>query len=158
MQSLDEKVWQAVQIGWTKPTEAPSNSDDAKIKATNFNSKALNALFSAVINEEFKKISSTKTAINVTFGWHSPFWAILCQAHICQDVDKLLVHMLDNMRENKFIKITIHTFMQIFYLIFKSCLLYPSIINILMYICRFDLLKKKIMIWSRCVHLLLSWF
>ena len=27
----------------------------------NFNSKALNALFSAVINEEFKKISSTET-------------------------------------------------------------------------------------------------
>ena len=28
----------------------------------NFNSRALNALFSAVTNEEFKKISSTKTA------------------------------------------------------------------------------------------------
>ena len=28
----------------------------------NFNSKALNALFSAVTNEEFKKISSTETA------------------------------------------------------------------------------------------------
>ena len=28
----------------------------------NFNSKALNTLFNAVINEEFKKISSTKTA------------------------------------------------------------------------------------------------
>ena len=36
--------------------------DEAKIKAANFNSKALNALFSAVTNEEFKKISSTKTA------------------------------------------------------------------------------------------------
>ena len=23
LQSLDEKVWQAVEIGWTKPTEAP---------------------------------------------------------------------------------------------------------------------------------------
>ena len=34
--------------------------------------------------------------------------------------------------------------MQIFYLVFKYCLLYPSIINILMYICRFDLLKKKL--------------
>ena len=29
--------------------------------AANFNSRALNALFSAVTNEEFKKISSTKT-------------------------------------------------------------------------------------------------
>ena len=32
------------------------------IKATNFNSRALNALFSAVTNEEFKKISFTETA------------------------------------------------------------------------------------------------
>ena len=36
--------------------------DDAKIKAVNFNNRALNALFSAVTNEEFKKISSTKIA------------------------------------------------------------------------------------------------
>ena len=40
----------------------PANWDDAKIKVANFNSRALNALFSIVINEEFKKISSTETA------------------------------------------------------------------------------------------------
>ena len=62
LQSLDEKVWQAVEIGWTKPMEAPANWDDAKIKAANFNSRALNALFSAVTNEEFKKISSIEIA------------------------------------------------------------------------------------------------
>ena len=62
LQSLDEKVWQVVKIGWTKPKEAPADWDDAKIKAANFNGRALNALFSAIINEEFKKISSTKTA------------------------------------------------------------------------------------------------
>ena len=62
LQSLDEKVQQVVEIGWTKPKEAPADWDDAKIKATNFNSRTLNALFSAVINEEFKKISSTETA------------------------------------------------------------------------------------------------
>ena len=33
----------------------------AKIKTANFNSRALNALYSAVTNEEFKKISSTET-------------------------------------------------------------------------------------------------
>ena len=33
LQSLDEKVWQAVEIGQTKPTEAPADQDDAKIKA-----------------------------------------------------------------------------------------------------------------------------
>ena len=61
LQSLDEKVCQVVEIGWTKPKEAPADQDDAKIKAANFNSQALNALFGAVTNEEFKKISSTET-------------------------------------------------------------------------------------------------
>ena len=40
----------------------PIDWDDAKIKVANFNSRALNALFSAVTNEKFKKISSTETA------------------------------------------------------------------------------------------------
>ena len=61
LQSLDEKVWQIVEIGWTKPNEALADWDGAKIKAANFNSWALNALFSVVTNEEFKKISSTET-------------------------------------------------------------------------------------------------
>ena len=61
LQSLNKKVWQVVEIGWTKPKEALADWDDAKIKAANFNSRALNALFSAITNEEFKKISSTKT-------------------------------------------------------------------------------------------------
>ena len=39
LQSLDEKLWQAMEIGWTKPTEAPADWDDAKIKAANFNSR-----------------------------------------------------------------------------------------------------------------------
>ena len=62
LQSLDEKVWQAMEIGWTKPTEASADWDDAKIKVENFNSRAMNALFSAVTNEEFKKMSSIETA------------------------------------------------------------------------------------------------
>ena len=62
LQSLDEKVWQAVEIGWTKPKEGPADWDDAKIKVANFNSRALNALFNVVTNDLFKKISSTETA------------------------------------------------------------------------------------------------
>ena len=62
LRSLDEKVWQAVEIGWTKPKEVSADWDDAKIKVENFNSRALNTLFSAVTNEEFKKISSIETA------------------------------------------------------------------------------------------------
>ena len=49
-----------MEIGQTKPKEAPTDWDDTKIKVANFNSKLLNALFSAVMNEEFKKIYSTK--------------------------------------------------------------------------------------------------
>ena len=60
LQSLDKKVWRAMEIGWTKPKVVPANWDDAKIRVENFNSRALNAIFSAVTNEKFKKISSTK--------------------------------------------------------------------------------------------------
>ena len=62
LQSLDKKVWQVVEIGWTKPKEVLADWDDAMIKVVNFNSRVLNALFSAVTNEEFKKLSSTKIA------------------------------------------------------------------------------------------------
>ena len=41
--------------------EVPADWDDAKIKAANFKSRALNALFNAITNEEFKKISFTET-------------------------------------------------------------------------------------------------
>ena len=54
-----------MEIGWTKPKEVPADWDDAKIKVANFNSKALNALFSVVMNEEFKKIFFTKTVKEV---------------------------------------------------------------------------------------------
>ena len=47
-----------MEISWTKPKEAPADSDEAKIMAANFNSRALNALFIVVTNEEFKKIST----------------------------------------------------------------------------------------------------
>ena len=39
LQSLDEKVWQAVEINWTKPKEVPADWDDAKIEVANFNSR-----------------------------------------------------------------------------------------------------------------------
>ena len=49
-----------MEIGWVKQKEASADWDKAKM--ANFNSRALNALFSAVTNEGFKKISSTETA------------------------------------------------------------------------------------------------
>ena len=51
-----------MEIGWVKLKEALIDWDEVKIKAANFNNIALNALFNAVTNEEFKKISLTKTA------------------------------------------------------------------------------------------------
>ena len=60
LKSLDRKVWQAVEIGWTKPKEAPANWDEAKIKATNFNSRVLNAIFSAVTNENSRRYPQLK--------------------------------------------------------------------------------------------------
>ena len=62
LQALGKQVWQAVEVGWIKPKEVPVDWDDATIIAANFNSKALNALFCGVTNEEFKKISSTEVA------------------------------------------------------------------------------------------------
>ena len=54
-----------MEIDWTKPKVALVDWDDAKIKAANFNSRALNVLFSVVTNEEFKKISCTETTKEV---------------------------------------------------------------------------------------------
>ena len=39
-----------------------ANWDDAKIKAANFNNRALNAIFNVVTNKEFKEISSIEIA------------------------------------------------------------------------------------------------
>ena len=61
-QSLDDKVWLVVEVGWKKPNEPPVSWDDTKIKVANFNSRALRALLSILTNEEFKKISSTDNA------------------------------------------------------------------------------------------------
>ena len=68
LQSLDEKVWQAMEIGWTKPIEAPANQDDAKIKAENFNNKALNALFGVVTNKEVQELIEQEPASPSTPG------------------------------------------------------------------------------------------
>ena len=62
LQALGEKVWQAIEVGQIKPKEVPVDWDEATIKASNFNNRALNALFIRVTNEEFKKISSIEVA------------------------------------------------------------------------------------------------
>ena len=62
LQALGEQVWLVVEVGWIKPKEASVDWDDATILTENFNSRALNALFCGVTNEEFRRISSTEVA------------------------------------------------------------------------------------------------
>ena len=55
--SIDESVWDAVDIGWTRPKAAKSIWDKAALVASNANSKALNAIFCGVSPNEFHRIS-----------------------------------------------------------------------------------------------------
>ena len=55
--SIDESVWDAVDIGWTRPEEAKSTWDKAALVAFNANSKSLNANFCGVSPDEFHRIS-----------------------------------------------------------------------------------------------------
>ena len=67
--SIDEVVWDVVEIGWTKPKAAKSTWDKAALAASNANSKALNAIFYGVSSDEFHRISH----ITVTRK-HGRFW------------------------------------------------------------------------------------
>ena len=55
--SIDEAIWDAVEIGWTKPEAAKSTWDKAALATSNANSKALNAIFCDVSLNEFHRIS-----------------------------------------------------------------------------------------------------
>ena len=55
--SIDESVWDVVDIGWTKSEAAKSTWDKAVLAASNANSKALNAIFRGVSPDEFHRIS-----------------------------------------------------------------------------------------------------
>ena len=50
-------MWDAIEVGWTKPEAAKSTWDKAALAAANANSKALNAIFCGVFPEEFHRIS-----------------------------------------------------------------------------------------------------
>ena len=60
--SIDESIWDAVDIGWTKPEEAKSTWDKAALAAPNANSKALNAIFCGESPDEFHRISHITVA------------------------------------------------------------------------------------------------
>ena len=55
--SIDETVWDVVDIGWTRPEASKSTWDKVALAASNANSKALNAIFCGVSPDEFHRIS-----------------------------------------------------------------------------------------------------
>ena len=60
--SIDESVWDAVDIGWIRPATAKSTWDKAALAVSNANSKTLNAIFCGVSPDEFHKISHITVA------------------------------------------------------------------------------------------------
>ena len=54
--SIDESVWDAVDIGWTRPEEAKTIWDKVALAAFNANSKAFNVIFCGVSPDEFHRI------------------------------------------------------------------------------------------------------
>ena len=63
--SIDESVWDAVDIGWTRPEEVKSTWDKAALAVSNANSKALNVIFYGVSPDEFHRISHITIAKEV---------------------------------------------------------------------------------------------
>ena len=55
--SIDESVWDAVEVGWTRSEATKSTWDKAALTAVNANSKTLNAIFYGVSSNEFHRVS-----------------------------------------------------------------------------------------------------
>ena len=55
--SIDDTIWDAIEVGWTRPEAAKSTWDKATLAVANVNSKALNAIFYGVSLDEFHRIS-----------------------------------------------------------------------------------------------------
>ena len=60
--SIDESVWDVVEISWTKLVATKSTWDKAALAAANANSKALNVIFCGVSPNEFHRISHVSFA------------------------------------------------------------------------------------------------
>ena len=54
--SIDDTIWDAIDIGWTRPEVAKSTWDKAALAASNANNKSLNAIFYGVSLDEFHRI------------------------------------------------------------------------------------------------------
>ena len=63
--SIEDSVWDVIEIRWTRSEAAKSIWDKATLAATNANSKALNTIFCGVSPNEFHKISHVTIAKKV---------------------------------------------------------------------------------------------
>ena len=54
---IDDTIWDAVEVGWTRPETTKSTWDKATFAAANANSKTLNTIFCGVSPDEFHRIS-----------------------------------------------------------------------------------------------------
>ena len=75
MCSIDESVWDVVEIGLTRPEATKSTWDKAALVAANANSKALNVIFCGVLLDEFHRISHVSIAKQ-----HDKFWRLPMKA------------------------------------------------------------------------------
>ena len=60
--SIDDTIWDAVEIGWTRLEAAKSTWDKAALAVANANIKALNAIFCGMSPNEFHRISHMTVA------------------------------------------------------------------------------------------------
>ena len=63
--SIDESVWDVVEIGWTRSEVTKSTWDKVALAEANANSKALNAIFCGVSPDKFHRISHVTIAKEV---------------------------------------------------------------------------------------------
>ena len=63
--SIDDSVWDAIEIGWTRPEAAKSTWDKVALAVAIANSKALNAIFCGVFLDKFHRISHVTIAKEV---------------------------------------------------------------------------------------------
>ena len=61
--SIDESIWDVIDINWTRPEEAKSTWDKATLVASNANSKALNAIDVGWTRPEAAKSTWDKAAL-----------------------------------------------------------------------------------------------
>ena len=65
LRSINDGVWDVVEIGWTRPKATKSTWGKAALVVANANSKALNAVFCGISPNEFHRISHVTIAKEV---------------------------------------------------------------------------------------------